>query len=275
MTAELTPRTTALRALRTALVALAFAGTAAAAKAPASLTGTWIADLSTQDASQMVDDYLVAGGRYVCRSCEPPRDYAADGQPHAVPGDSEVTSESVTVLNDHAIRTRIVSSTRVRVTTMTVAADNKTATYVAIDHRTDIPGVLRTEYLAQRIAPAPPGANRVSGQWRGVRYVSVPKVLRQIDLKVDAKTFTYRHPSGVHYTAVIDGAPAPVETPTGVTSQAAVKRVDARTYVETRFVAGKLVMRRTYTLSADGRALEVATYDPASKITFRATSRRE
>ncbi len=253
--------------------AIWFASAAAAPEA-SPFTGRWISDLSTQDATGIVDDYLVAGGRYVCRSCAPPRDYNADGKPHVVPGDRDVISEAVAALNDHTIRTRIVSATRVRETTMTVAADDKTATYVAVDHRTDLPGVLRTEYLARRIAPSPAGANRVSGQWRGVRYVSVPEALRRIDLKVDATTFSYRHPTGAHYTAVIDGGPAPVQTPHGIVAQAKVQRLDARSFVETRYVAGKLASRRTYTLASDGKSLLIETYDPDTKVTFSATSRR-
>ncbi|HWE45923.1 MAG TPA: hypothetical protein VG407_07830 [Caulobacteraceae bacterium] len=253
------------------------AAVALAAAAPASspFTGRWIADLKTQDASQMVDNYLVAGGRYDCKSCDPPRSYPADGKPYAVPGDREVTSESVTVLSPRSIRTRIVSPTRVRETTMIVATDDETAHYIAIDHRTDLKGVLRTEYIARRIAPAPKSANRVSGSWRGVRYVSVPEVLRTIELESDGRTLTYRVPSGAHFTAVIDGPPAPVETPQGVQGMTQVTRDGPRTLVDTRKIDAKLVMRRTFTVSQDGRSLDVATFDPDTGVTFRATSRKK
>jgi hypothetical protein len=255
------------------LAALALGGSVRAGER--GFTGRWVADLSTQDASQSVDVYVVANGLYECRSCTPPRSYPADGQPHPVPGDAEVISEAVTVLGPRAIRTRIVSPTRVRETTMTVAADDRTARYVSIDRRTDLPGRLRTEYLARRIAPAPAGANRASGSWRGIRYVAVPDVLRTVELGEQGDRFTYRTPSGVHYTAILGGPAVPVEGPQGAVATAAVVQAGPRTVVETREAGGKTVLRRTFTLSPDGRSMTMETLNVETGAAFRATSRRK
>lgn len=250
---------------------LLLTGTAHAAP---TLTGKWVADLDTQDATETIDIYAVANGQYRCRSCTPPRSYAADGQPHPVPGDADVISESVAVVSPRSIITRIVSPTRVRETTMTVAPDDLTATYVSIDHRTDLPGELRTEYLARRIAPAPAGANQVSGSWRGVKYVSVPEIIRTVELVDDGRKLIYREPGGFHFTSNYDGPPTEVEHGKGMISRVRVQRTGDRSVKEIWLHGSKITEVRTYALSADGRSLEIATTDALTGVTFRGTSRR-
>jgi hypothetical protein len=242
----------------------------AAAKGP--FDGKWIADLRVQDASGLVDDYLVADGAYACRSCDPPRAYAIDGKLHSITGDPEIASESVTVLGPHAILTREISPVRVREVTMTVSSDDKTATYVAIDRRTDIPGRLRTEYLAERIAPGPAGAHPVSGKWRGVRYVSVPAPYREKDIRQDGERLTVFSPRGGAYAATLDG---PFEQVGAGHIWVAFKQTDPRTLSETMKNGDKVIQTRTYTLAADGKSLDIATIDMVTGVTYRSTSRRQ
>jgi hypothetical protein len=258
-----------------ALAGAVWAFAAGIARAESAIDGVWIADLSTQALSPNPDIYLVADGQYRCDSCSPPRAYRADGHPHPVPGDAEVITESVRVAGPRSIITHIVSPAMDRVTTMTVAADDRTATYVSIDHRPGIVGPLRTEYLARRTAPAPAGAHPVSGSWQGVRYVSVPEPLRTIELHEAGGALTYSVPLGVRYTAAYGGAPVVVQGPYGGKVMAAVRRLDDRTVQETRTDDGKVAFIRTFTVSADGRSLEVTTTVPATGATFRATSHRK
>jgi hypothetical protein len=246
---------------------------AAPAFAKGPFDGRWISDLRTQDASRLVDDYLVADGQYACRSCDPPRAYPADGQPHPITGDPEVASESVTVVGPRVILTREVSPVRVREVTMTVAADDRTATYVAIDRRTDIPGRLRTEYVAERIAPAPPGAHPVSGKWRGLRYVSVPESFRLKEIRQEGERLIVSSPRGGVYSAVIGG---PFE-PLGADGKRSVsfRRTGPATITETVRDGDKVVQVRTYVLSPDHRSLEITTTDTTTGAVFRSTSRRQ
>jgi hypothetical protein len=248
------------------LLTVACAGPAAA-KGP--FDGKWIADLKTQDASGLVDDYLVAGGAYACRSCDPPRNYPADGKLRPVIGDPEIASESVTVLGPRAILTTEISPVRVRKVTMTVAADGATATYVAIDKRTDIPGRLRTEYIAKRIASAPAGAHLVSGKWRGLRYVSVPMSFRVKEIRQDGERLTISSPRGGAYSAILDG-PFTALNAAG-TRRVAFRRAGLRSILETFKDGEKVTQTRTYELSADGKSLESVTTDPATGAAFRSS----
>jgi hypothetical protein len=257
------------------LLAVVATSTPLIAAAHPSFSGRWVADLSTEKLPEHPDVYIVAKGHYECRSCSPPRSYPADGKPHAIPGDEDVQSESVTVLSSRSIRTRIVSPSLVRETTMTASADDRTAMYVSLDHRPRINGILRTRYLARRVAPAPPGANRVSGSWQGVAYLEVPKQVRTINLQLVGKRLSYRTPAGFSYSATVGGAPALVHGPFVGSITASIGRVDARTLVETRKRGGALLFERTYRLSRKGRALEISTKDASNGTTFTATYHRE
>lgn len=247
---------------------------AAAQPSASGFTGTWVADLDSQSGLGK-DVYLVAGGTYTCASCTPSRTYAADGKPHAIPGDAEASTESVTIVDPRTIITHIVEPGIARTTTMTVARDNRTATYVSIDHRPGIRHPLKTVYVARRVSSGPPGSHLVSGTWQGVRYVSVPELIRTTLLSVTRNRFTYRVPTGVTYSATFGGPFVRVMGPYKEPVFAAVKRIGGRQIVETRKQNGKVVQMRTFKLSPDGRSMTMSTANPATKATFVITAHRK
>lgn len=237
-------------------------------------TGTSVADLDSQ-AGLGKDVYLVAHGYYSCESCTPPRHYRADGRMHRIVGDPEVTSESVTIAGPRTIVTRLIEKAMIRSTTMTVAPDNRTATYVSIDHRSGIRQPLKSVYLARRVGSAPAGAHPVSGTWQGVAYESVPELIRTTELRDEARSFTYRVPIGATYTARIGGGPAPLHGLGTEGQQAAVKRIDAHKIVETRTRSGEVIMVRTFTLSPDGKVLTMASQYPQTHSSFTINAHRK
>ena len=234
-----------------------------------------MADLDSQSGLTK-DVYLVSNGNYSCSSCTPPRHYAADGKLHRIAGDPEVNFESVAVTGPRTIVTRLLEKTMTRTTTMTVSPDNRTATYVSIDHRPGIRQRLKTVYRARRVAPAAPGAHPVSGTWQGVAYVIVPELIRTTELRDTPSKFSYRVPIGVTYTdAAFGGPPVPVRGRGTKGMQASVKRPDDRTVVENRTRNGKLIMVRTFSLSVDGRVLKMSSRYPENGSTFTITSHRK
>jgi hypothetical protein len=259
------------------MVALAVAAStsalASAAPAPPSpLSGTWVADLDSQQGLP-TDVYDVRDGHYSCESCAPPRRYPADGRLRPVAG-SPGRSEAAAILDSRTLSTRIVEPGLVRNTRMRVARDGRTATYVSIDRRAGIPVPLRTEYVARRIAPGPAGAHAVSGRWRGVRYVSVPIELRTTVLSDEGDGLRYRTGTGYSYTARYEGGFVPIEGPYDGSLTVSVRKAGRYRVVETRRRGGDDVQLRTYTVSADGRRMEIATTDLATKTTFRITARK-
>jgi hypothetical protein len=239
---------------------------AAAPTGSGPFTGTWVADLDSQSGLGQ-DVYLVAKGNYRCTSCTPPRSYPADGKLRPI-GDEEGTKESVTVTGPGTIVTRIVEPAITRTTTMTVASDNRTATYVSLDHRPGIRQTLKTVYVARRVASGPRGSHRVSGTWQGLRYESVPELVRTTELGQTGDQFSYRAPIGSSYSAILGGPPVPVKGPYRGAIRAAVKLVDQHKIVETRTEDGEVILVRTFTLSPDERALTIASTNPATNTTF-------
>lgn len=244
----------------------------AGAEAHSPFDGRWVADLDTQKGLP-TDSYLIRDGQYSCSSCEPPRAYPADGRLRRVSGDEDMTSEAVTIINPREIVTHIVGSSLDRTTTMTVAPDDLTATYVSIDHRPGITATLRTKYIARRTAPFPSGSHAVSGTWQGVRYVAVPTELRTTILKLDSGKLTYSTPLGTSFTATIGGDFVPVRSAHAADVQVAVRLAGSRQIEERVRQNGKEVLVRVFKVSPDGRSLEIASTDLLQGTTFSATSR--
>jgi hypothetical protein len=237
-------------------------------------TGTWVADLDSQSGLTK-DVYLVAKGRYSCESCTPPRHYPADGKLHRIVGDPEVNFESVTITGPRTIVTRLREKAMNRTTTMTVSPDNRTATYFSIDHRPGIKQPLKTIYLAQRVGRTPPRAHAVSGTWQGVAYEVVPELIRTTILRDEGGKLTYRVPIGATYTAAIGGGFARLHGLGTEGQDAAVRRVDEHTIIETRRRDGKVIMVRTFSLSPNGKALTISSRCPETNSAFRITAHRK
>jgi hypothetical protein len=256
------------------IFALAVTLAGASAHAASLFDGLWVADLKTEIGQAGFDTYLVANGVYKCESCHPPRDYPADGKMRPVPGDASVISEGVTIAGPRTIITRIVDHEMTRETTMRVAPNGQTATYVSLDKWPGHERRLRTEYVAKRVAPAPAGAHAVSGSWLGLRYVAVPEQYRSVRLKEEDGQFTridFRHG---RYTAKIGGQPVPVTGDGKNIFRAVVRAPDARTRIETISLDGKPLVERTYRLSADGESMVTTVRDPEDGSTFTTTSHR-
>ena len=143
-------------------------------------SGVWVDDLDTQTGRAGFDKYLVAHGTYECASCSPPARFRADAKLHPTPVNGSPVFQSVAILGPRTIMIKIIEREMYRQTTMTVAPDDRTATFISFDKWPEHKKLLRTEYFARRTAPAPEGANAVSGSWQGVRYISVPEEYRSV-----------------------------------------------------------------------------------------------
>lgn len=261
------------RFLRAIVAAGSLAATVPAA-AQSAFTGTWLADLDAQSGLS-ADIYLVANGTYECRSCTPPRAYPVHGRLRPVGGAAEPILEAMKITGARSIETHIVGRALDRTTTMTVAADDATATYISLDRRPGIRGVLRTEYLARRVSPAPSGAHPVSGTWQGVRYVAVPAEVRTTWLRERNGYLSYRTPLGTSFTAKIGGGYVPIRTAQGSGYRAAVRRLGPRR-LEERIKRNEVVVAiRIFTVAPDGASMEIANGDGEGNPGFHTIARRQ
>jgi hypothetical protein len=260
-------------ASRIAAVLLTISAGSASAASP--FDGRWVDDLATQINAEHADVYLVSDGIYRCASCDPPRSYPADGRPRPVPGDAETVSESVSIAGPTRIVTRNVGRRMIRETTMTVSADDKTATYVSLDTWPGVATPLRTEYLARRVAPAAPVAHPVSGSWLGVRYVEVPVEYRSIELRDEGGRLSRSSFRRGRYTAVYGGPTVPIKDAEFEGLSAKVRKPDDQTIVETVLVGGNPTTERTYRLLPGGRTMETVVKNLGNGEIFRITSHRQ
>lgn len=255
------------------VILVASAGVAQAASSP--FNGKWVADLATQKEPDHVDIYLVANGQYRCDSCDPRRAYPADGVARPV-GDPGVSAESVTISGPRSITTHMVEADMVRDVTMTVDADDRTATYVGLDRWPHVDKPLRTVFKAQRIRPAPRGAHPVSGSWKAIGYTEVPVQYRTVELKLKGDRVTIRAFRGGTITAQFGGPAAPIEGTSDDKYRATVKRIDANSFTESILAPdGHVVTERIYTLSSDGQSMQRVTRDLDSHETFSSTYYRK
>jgi hypothetical protein len=260
--------------MRTLIFATALAVSAVSAQAASPFDGHWVDDLQTQMGQAGYDDYLVANGYYTCKSCSPPCHYPADGKMRRVPSDVSVISEGVTITGPRTMVTHITDHEMSRETTMTVAPDNRTAIYVSVDKWPNYPKLLRTEYVARRIAPAPPGAHLLSGRWLGLKYLEGPEEYRSNDFKEGDGLFTRSNFRHGHYTAKIGGPAAPVTGDGKNIFMALVRAPDARTRIETISLNGKTLVERTYHLLPGSRSMLTTVRDPKNGSIYKITSRR-
>lgn len=260
---------------RALLIATAISFGDSSAQARSTFDGLWVDELKTQMGEAGFDTYLVSNGIYRCESCKPPRKYPADRKMRPVDDDPSVISESVIIAGPSTIITRIVDHEMTRETTMTVAPDDKTATYVSLDKWPGRAKRLRTEYVARRVAPAPAGAHAVSGSWRGLRYVEVPEEYRSVKLKEAHGQFTRSNFRHGHYTAKIGGPPVLVTGDGKDVYKAIVRAPDARTRVETISLDEKPLVERTYRSSADGKPMVTTVRDSQDGSVFSTISHRK
>jgi hypothetical protein len=263
---KLMPRAEGGATIRLAALAAA-ALLPAEARADNPLTGTWVADLSSQQGLPR-DVYSVRDGTYSCDSCVPRRHYPADGRMRPVAGNPQEL-EAVTIVDARTILTQIVQPGLVRTTRMQVSRDGRRATYVSMDRRAGIKGPLRTEYVARRAGPGPAGSHAVSGTWQGVRYVSVPLQLRTTLLTDDGEKLSYRTGTGYSYLASYTGSFVPIAGPYDGGISVSVRKPDAYRVIETRRQGGRDIQLRSYVVSRDGRRLEIETTNLATNGTFR------
>lgn len=264
-----------LQPVRGLILAMGVASIATFAEARSPFDGLWVVDLKTQMGQAGFDKYVVAHGNYRCDSCTPPRSYPADGKLRPVAGAASPMSESVRIAGPRTIVSRIVDKEMTRVTTMTVAREGKSATYVSVDQWPGQAKRLRTEYIAKRVAPAPAGAHSVSGSWLGLRYIAVPVEYRSVQLSEANGSFSRSDYRYGHYVARIGGPPAPVTADGRDIFEARVRAPDPRTRIETVLRNGKPVEETTYRLSADGRSLVTTVRNPKSGSSFTTTAHRK
>ena len=201
--------------------------------------GTWKTDLSKTKFSPKPLTFYTSAGWYHCVSCSPAYDVQADGQDHAVSGQSYDTI-SVTVVDAHTIS--VVAKKGGAVTfeqTRTVSADGKTLAVESTGHPLSGGPSTNFETTGKRSGALPSGVHATSGNWIIQKQSGSPNALLTT-YKTNGDELTMTSPTGETYTAKLDGNDYPYR---GAYSYDAVslKQINAHTIEEIDKRSGNVI----------------------------------
>lgn len=242
-----------------ALLSTVFAS--ASALADSAFDGTWKGDVSSAQMSKKPDVFVLKGGMYSCQTCAPAYTIKADGTDQAVAGHPYFTTEAVKVVDDHTVQfTDKKDGKTVTTTTVTAAADGKTATFEFTDSSNSNAAPVTGKGMQKLVAAGPAGAHAISGSWITTSFDTMSDNGVTVTYKTDGDMLTMTAPTGQSYTAKTDGTEAPIKGDPGLTT-VKVKMEGKRTLVESDYRNGKLVGRARSTVSNDGKTISVSYYD--------------
>ena len=254
------------------LLASLFAPFVAMAQSP--FDGTWKADPSSAQWPTKPLVYLLQNGMYDCETCAPPVHIRADGTDQKLTGDPYSDRRSVKAIDDHNVEMTSKKDGKVVGTEKdSVSPDGKTLTVNWAYSGNPSGGTQSGTVTARRVAPAPAGANLVSGSWRTEKG-DVSDETITYTLKVNGNELTLTNATGLSYTAKLDGTDAPVKGDPGVTS-ISVKMLGKDTMEEAYKRDGKVVASYKSTVSADGKTLRVIADDKLQGTTTKYVSHKQ
>jgi hypothetical protein len=193
--------------------------------------GTWRTDLGNTKFSPKPINFYISQGWYHCESCNPVIDVKADGTDQAVTGQAYDTI-SVTVVDPNTISVVTRKTGKVIAEqTRTVSADGKVLTVKTTTHPMDSDQPETFEATAKRGGIAPSGVHATSGGWILEKESGSANALTTT-YKLNGDELTMTEPTGVSYTAKLDGSDYPVKGSYGWTA-VSLKKISANTIEET------------------------------------------
>lgn len=232
----------------------------ALALAQSAFNGTWKLDPGTVHSTGGAATIItLKDGRYHC-NCHPPIAVKADGMDHPVKGDKHVDTVAIKVVDDHTVQETYKKDGKVVSTsTMTVAADGKTATNEfthtdGADHATG-------KVVLKRVAKGAPGSNALAGSWRLDHVDSASGNVYDPTFKIDGNSVTYSDAAGDSYTAMSGGKAVPNMKNGKADGTVAVKLMGKNVLRETYAEDGKVTSTSTMTIAADGKTMKMVDHN--------------
>jgi len=241
----------------------------AQAMADSPFDGTWKEDIASAKIAQAKPDaFLLKDGNFTCKSCIPSYTVKADGSDQPISGNPNVDMVSVTASDPrNVVLTDKKNGKTIETITFKVAADDKA---VEVDFTgTSTNGA---SYSGQgglkRVAKGPGGSGPISGSWMRTAMKNASDSLATVTYKVDGDTLTMTDPTGDNFTAKMDGAEVPYTGNPGINT-VSVKKMGARTLLETDMRDGKVYETVRATVARDGKAMTVVE---SNKMAHRVTT---
>jgi len=262
---------TTFRRLTVFSFALFFAAAIAHAQSP--FDGTWHLNPSQSKLDPKPFTVYLSQGWYHCVSCTPPYDVQADGQVHAVAGQTFDT-ESVTIVDAHTLSfVDQKGGKTVSEGTVTVSADGKTATIKEKNYPMGGGDPQNSTMNLKRSGVLPAGVHAASGNWVATGFNDTAADLT-FTYKSNGDEITMTDPTGDSYTAKFDGSDYPFKGSYG-TDAVSLKKIDAHTIEETDKLNGKVVMVSKMTVAASGKTMTIVNHDPQRDVTSTFTATKK
>jgi hypothetical protein len=235
---------------------------AAPVSAQSPFDGTWKINMSTAKFSTKPIVFYVAQGWYHCDSCTPVVAVKADGTDQPVTGQAYDTLNVKQVSDDTLALTTMKNGKVTNEQTRTVSKDGKTLTVKIKVHHADSDTIDDIEATAKLVGPKPSGVDASSGNWQIIKETEgKPETMT---IKVNGDEVNVSEPTGMNYTAKLDGTSAPVKGSFSVDS-VSVKKVDANTLETTGSRDGQTVYVSKWTVK--GKTLSDETTSKPSERT--------
>jgi hypothetical protein len=248
------------------LIALALLIPAIAfAKSP--FDGVWKTRLDSMQFSGKPDVYEINNGVYDCKSCVPPYKIKADGADQPVPEHDYLDHQAVKVLGPASIEITNKQGTKVTSTlAMTLSADGSKYTGKFTSYVGEKP--FSGEFTEKRVGAAPAGAHPISGSWMQDSLADMSDVARTVTLQSTSNGLKMVW-NGQTTDAKFDGKEYPAVGDPGKT-MVTLKKVSETQVEETDRRRGKVSDIIVWTVSADGKTINVADTDPqhGTKTTY-------
>jgi hypothetical protein len=229
--------------------------------------GTWKTMLDESKFSPKPVIFYVKDGVYDSSSSVPKIHVAADGQDQPVSGQSYDTL-AVKEIDAHSIQlvTKKNGKTASE-STRSVSEDGNTLTVRSTSHPPDSDQPVTAEVTAQRVGDVPGGANLTSGSWR-LQKLNQSENALLATYKVNGDELAYSDPSGVTWSAKMDGQDYPTKGTYSFNSVSLKQKSDRS--IEVSFKREyKVIEVDKITISPDGNRMTTVA---KSKLTGRVTT---
>lgn len=231
--------------------------------------GTWVAKPDSVRFPKKPEVYLLQGGTYECTSCIPEIKVKADGKDYPVPGSPYFSTVAVQKMDDSIRITEKQSDRTVYSEIDTVSADGNRLTQQITDSAAPNGPPVTAEEIYTRVKPGPAGSNPVSGSWQAKRVTNISENGMTITYHSAPDGLQASNPAGEGYIAKFDGKEYPIHGDPAHNT-VSLKRINARTIVETDKQEGAVHYRLRMAVSPDGKSMHVTETDKerGTRITY-------
>jgi hypothetical protein len=214
--------------------------------------GTWKIDLNSAKFPEKPEVWALQNGTYQESTAVPKIDIKADGADQAVAGAKDFDTLAVKVVDGKTVEFTNKKSGKVVWHAKGMAsADGKALTFEFTSYPVASKEPVTGKLSYSRVSAGPAGSHAISGSWRIQKIADVSENALTATYITTADGQMFSSSTGESYDAKYDGKDYPMKgSSAGIT--VALKKVDARTVIQTTKRDGAIVEVSTMTVSADG-----------------------